>query len=351
MKKKIIQILIFSLITFIFIEGFSFLMIQFKLLPRYLPPVITLYADENFSFWHPKNKTYKISTICWESEVTFNDIGLKSKKNYNEKKIMPRIGLIGDSMIENIQVSNDEDFSSKLQNLLKGYEIINFSVASTGLADQIEIYDKLAKNFELDYVFLFITDNDFSDNFYLSSRPNRISFKVENEKIIKIERNSEFFKNYFSYYNNFKRKYLTIFKELNTFKYYFYMKEKLDVIRFNKYNNLNFSSEQIKDQYLIYSYLANNIINKIDDDKLFVFLNIKNDDFKQKNLEREMIKEIWKNKVFDPIEESKLYLKQNKIFKQPYLGHNCDAHYSKIGADFLSSYVHKIFINNNKKIK
>ena len=73
-------------------------------------------------------------------------------------------------MTENKQLSNDEDFASILQKLLPKYEVINFSVSSVGLADQINIYKKLIKKFNIDYLFMYVTFNDFSDNHYLQQR-------------------------------------------------------------------------------------------------------------------------------------------------------------------------------------
>ena len=64
-------------------------------------------------------------------------------------------------MTENKQLSNDEDFASIAQKLLPKYEVINFSVSSVGLADQINIYKKLIKKFNIDYLFMYVTFNDF----------------------------------------------------------------------------------------------------------------------------------------------------------------------------------------------
>ena len=149
-KKKNYFILLTFLLFLLSIELFSIILIKLKLLPKFLPPVVTLYAHKEYSYWHPINKKLKISTLCWESEVEFNSLGIKSSSEFSVKKTKPRIGIIGDSMTENIQLNNNQDFSYKLQNKLKNFEIINFSVASTGLADQIDIYEILITKFDLD---------------------------------------------------------------------------------------------------------------------------------------------------------------------------------------------------------
>ncbi len=130
-KKYFVFLLIFLL--FLTIEILSFIFIKLKLIPKYLPPVVTLQAHNVYSYWHPIKKKLKVSTLCWESEVEFNSLGLKSNKEFLMKKTKPRIGILGDSMTENIQLSNNQDFVYKLQNKLKNYEIINFSVISTSM--------------------------------------------------------------------------------------------------------------------------------------------------------------------------------------------------------------------------
>ena len=49
-------------------------------------------------------------------------------------------------MTENAQLNNDKDFTAKLQKLLPEFELLNFSVSSTGLADHIKIYNNLILN-------------------------------------------------------------------------------------------------------------------------------------------------------------------------------------------------------------
>ena len=202
---KIFKIILinFFFISF-FLELLSFILIQIKIIPKYLPPVMTLEANREFSYWHPINKKFTISTKCWVSNVEFNDMGLKSSTNYNYKKNKQRIAILGDSMTENIQLSNQYDFTNKLQSLLKNYEIINFSVASTGLADQLDIYNKLIKKFDVDYLLIFITENDLVDNHISTRRPNRLSYKIENNDIIQYDRDEKFFIQYFSFINRFK---------------------------------------------------------------------------------------------------------------------------------------------------
>ena len=350
MYKKKYFILLTFLLFLLSIELFSTILIKLKLLPKFLPPVITLRAHKEYSYWHPINKKLKISTLCWESEVEFNSLGIKSISEFSIKKIKPRIGIIGDSMTENIQLNNNQDFAYKLQNKLKNFEIINFSVASTGLADQINIYESLMTKFDLDYIFLFITENDFEDNHINSRRPNRIAYKIDDGNIVKIDRDKKFFEDYFSKFNIFKRKYSIYFKELNSYNLFFYLKEKTPLIITNNkdgalYNNNDYA-KNFEEKKIIYRYLSQELLRKIkNNQKLLVFFNINNNSFMLETEERKTMKKIWEpTVVYDPKNESINFLKKiNKLYF-PFMGYTCDTHYSEVGAEFLSNYVAQEFL-------
>ena len=83
------------IILIILIEFFSFILIKVNFLPNGMPPNIILNAHENFGYWHPKNSNFKIATKCWKSTVQFNDIGLKSEKNFKLNKTKKRIAILG----------------------------------------------------------------------------------------------------------------------------------------------------------------------------------------------------------------------------------------------------------------
>jgi hypothetical protein len=350
MYKKKYFILLTFLLFLLSIELFSTILIKLKLLPKFLPPVITLHAHKEYSYWHPINQKLKISTLCWESEVEFNSLGIKSISEFSIKKIKPRIGIIGDSMTENIQLNNNQDFTYKLQNKLKNFEIINFSVASTGLADQINIYESLMTKFDLDYIFLFITENDFEDNHINSRRPNRIAYKIDDGNIVKIDRDKKFFEDYFSKFNIFKRKYSIYFKELNSYNLFFYLKEKTPLIITNNkdgalYNNNDYA-KNFEEKKIIYRYLSQELLRKIkNNQKLLVFFNINNNSFMLETEERKTMKKIWEpTVVYDPKNESINFLKKiNKLYF-PFMGYTCDTHYSEVGAEFLSNYVAQEFL-------
>ena len=101
-----------------------------------------------------------------------------------------------------------------------------------GLFDQLELYKGLIKNYNVDYVILYITENDFENNFAVSQKTkvfNQPKFFVDknSQNVIKIDRDySKLNEQYFSKFNKFKRsKIILYFKEYSyTFKTYFHIK-------------------------------------------------------------------------------------------------------------------------------
>jgi hypothetical protein len=341
------KILFFNLLIFIItLEILSLILIKIKVIPKDLPPVFALEAHKEFSYWHPLNKKIKISSSCWNSEIEFNSIGLKSSKEFKKKTKM-RIAILGDSMTENIQLNNEKDFTSKLQYELPEYEIINFSVASTGLADQLDIYNKLIKNFDIDYLFLFVTENDFNDNYIKYKRPNRLGYDYFNQSIYEYPREDLYFKNYFSKYNIFKREKLLFMKDFsNTFKLYSHFKY---YIYFEMQKNQLKETKEIPDDFSkkieVYKFLKEKFLKDVNKkSNLLVFLNIDNKNFLQETAERKAIKNIWSpNNIHDPTKEAAIFLKALNKLKPPYMGFICDGHYSEMGVEYLSKYVAKIF--------
>ena len=335
-------ILLNIIIFLILFEFFSYVLILAKIIPKELPPIIALNAHREMSYWHPINKKIKIASKCWESEVEFNDIGVKSSNNFKKKKIKNRIGILGDSMTENIQLSNDRDFSHLLQSKIQNYEVINFSVSSTGLADQIDIYKLLIKELSIDYLFLFITENDLNDNYIKYRRPNRLSYDYINNEVYEYPRDNLFFEEYFSKYSLFKREKLFFFKSyLNSFKIYYQMKESINK-RSNKNENLD---KDLYQKEKVYAFLKEKFLKELNKDtKLLVFFNINNSNFLNENDEKKILKKIWSdNYVYDPQVDSIEYLKKINRLHFPFMGFACDAHYSSLGAEFLSDYVSKKF--------
>ncbi len=350
---RIFKVILINLILIIFLlETVSFLLINFTYLPNGLHTGAVLRADERFSVWHPKNFKAKLATKCWESNVQFNSLGLKQTEEI-DIKTKKRVAILGDSMTENLQLSNDKDFRSKLQYLMPDYEIINFSVASTGLADQIEIYKNLIKKYEIDYLFLYITPNDIEDNFIDKYRPNRIAYKYDNEKIIKLEKNKEFFKNYNSKYNKFKRNELLELKKISNFyKIFVYFKyDLLPKLKHNKNKIKKVEDLDYSKNLKIYKFILKQAEKEIFNDiKTLIFFNLSNTKNYEKPLRAKIMIDLLNKYDFfyDPYNDSIEFMKNMNKYKFPFLGYECDAHYSEIGIEFLANYSYKVFKNEYK---
>lgn len=334
------------------LEILSFFLIKVNILPNGLTPNLIFYPHEDFTYWHPKNSSFKIATKCWSSKVNFNNYGLKSDKDISLIKTKKRIAILGDSMTENAQLDNKIDFTTKLQKLLPDYEILNFSVSSTGLADHIKIYEKLIKKFDIDYLFYYVTLNDFSDNHISKKRYNRVTYKVYNGKVVEVDANkSQFFKKYNSSWNRFKRdKIIYLKKNLNMFIFYYEIKTKLAQKKYVAEKKI-VKKKYLNEKKIVYEFLVSSADKKIFlDVPTLIFLNSDNIDFINDREEILIIKNIYKNKNFyDPKEKFKSVLNEKKLLKEPFLGFKCDPHYSELGAELLANYTFEKFESFLKK--
>ena len=356
------------LITVIVVEFAGFIFAKIGIIPSGSPAVISLFADKNYGVWHPKDIKFKHHyNTCWDpSVVSFNNIGARSTKDYRLKKERKRIAILGDSMTEMIHVTDGEDIGSILQNELNDYEILNFSARSFGLAEQTEIYKKLIRKYKVDYLFLFVTENDIENNFSKDSKsyfaPNYFGFYVEEGNVVKRERNHKWFERYNSKINRLKRSKLILnLKDHSfTFKTYYHFKtilrqrkiiEKNQLTRADEYNETISNLSQKK---IIYRFLINNFIKEIKKDELdlyvvfnlrsYLFEDLDSNDYSQLARKKhfELLKELWEpyNSYF-PKKEAEEYIKKNKdklINNFKFLGHTCDDHYSKFGSKFLANY-------------
>ena len=220
---KFAKFFLILFLTILIAEITAKIFVNLGLLDRGLPAWVTLRAHKDFGNWHPKNVTLDLEKKnCWVSTVSYNSLGMRktsedtSQKNNNLKKI----ALLGDSMIENIEVTDGFDLGSSVQKKLNEYSVYNFSARGTGLADQIEIYKKLVKPNNFDFLFLFLTENDIDNNVVDYTTVHHKRYDVVDNKIIEIAKDKEFFDNYNSKLNIIKRDYFLKFKKLNLYKVY-----------------------------------------------------------------------------------------------------------------------------------
>jgi len=370
MKKISKKIIVAFLFLIFFSELIGYTLGKLKIIPQGISAHVSILADEKVSYWHPKNIKLKHQDIklehhdnnCWRpSTVYYNNIGARGKERVYLKKTKPRIALIGDEIIENVQVSEGSDFASLLRKKLKNFEIINFSASSMGLADQIDVYKNLVRKYNVDYVFLFVSENDLHNNHYTDFSQFRIKYKILDGEVIKIPRSEEWFKNYNSFINKLRRGKLILYIKnySNTFKLYFYLKIKKNIkskntsIEFKKTHTISDDEKnrRFNENKIIYSFLVDKFLQEIERDKIkyFTFFNIKSYLFKPEdnNLDERkaffFLMEAWEDEnSFYPLKSSIEYLKEKNLYKEPWINQSCSNSYN----EFMSIYVSDIFYNN-----
>ena len=195
--NKIYKFSIIFFITVLLLEISAKVLVHLGFLDKGLPPWTTLRVHEDFAHWHPKNVSLIVEKKnCWISKVTYNSIGMRKTFNYEPDKNenTKTIALLGDSMVENLEVDDGLDLGSSIQKKITSFKVLNFSARGTGLADQIEIYKKLIKPIKADYLFLFLTENDIYNNVNGFTSYYHKRYDIKNDKIIEIKKKSKLFK-------------------------------------------------------------------------------------------------------------------------------------------------------------
>jgi len=353
MIKNILKISKIILINFILLEIICFFIILFSQVPNGVNLMVSAVANKEFSLAHFPDRKYNFASTCWESQVYYNKYG---NRKYADNPNAIKIALLGDSMTENAQLSDGEDLGSLLQKKLgSAYEVTNFGIFSTGIYDHLQIYKKKISN-KYDILIYFPDPTDITDNHISRNRPNQHMFNVVDDKIIKVPQNDKYWSEYFSAYNQFKRKYgFYIKKYSNTYKVIWDLRE-----RWKYYKNAKLrkkidpkeSIKRLKDPIKVYTHFTNLFLSELykNNQKFLIIPTLKANifvDSKYDEYRYNFLKKNWGNNFFyDPYLDAVDYMKSKNIFNYPFLSWKCDSHYSYAGADFYSS-----FLANKLKIK
>ena len=346
---KTIKFLLIILFNIAVIEFFCFIFILLSIVPNGISIMTSGISNKDYSIVHIPNRNYNFAYECWESNVFYNENG---NRKYSDNPKAIKIALLGDSMTENAQLSDGYDMGSLLQMKLGNkYEVTNYGVFSTGIYDHLQKYkNEISKKYDL--LIYFPDTTDITDNHVSRNRPNQNMFKVQNDKIIKIPYDEEYWKKYFSKYNEFKRNYLFYVKKYSsTYKVYWTLKERWNYYKQEK--NLQKSSQQelidrLADPIKVYEYISEKFIDELkkDNQKFMIVLTLKpskflKDDFN--DFKYDFLKKTWgQNNFYDPYSDAVRYMEDKGIFKFPFLSWTCDSHYSHAGADFYSTYLSSI---------
>jgi len=162
MKQFIFWIILFVFSLGIVLMGTELLL---RLVPNELSKSGPIYIP------HPKlgatllpNQSFQSVSSCFNAEVTINSNGFRDK-NRSELKSKPRYAFLGDSMVEAIQVDDDNVFNMVLEKRYPDYEFLNFGRSGFGTVQEFLLYQDIVRKYHPDIVVLmFLPGNDIRNN-------------------------------------------------------------------------------------------------------------------------------------------------------------------------------------------
>ena len=350
MKLKIKSLIKILIINYLLLEVLCFLLLITTSIPNGLSIMTSVEANKEFSLRHIPNRSYNFAYKCWESKVYYNKDG---NRQYAQNSEAFKVALLGDSMIENAQLSDGNDLGSLLQKELGNkFEVTNFGILSTGIYDHLQIYRKKNLN-NYDLIIYFIDPTDIDDNHISRNRPNQNMFKIENDEIQKLPYDEKYCQNYFSTYNQIKRKHLFYIKKYsNIYKVYWFLKENYLISKAQSIEEEESLSEKIEDlrePFKIYEHFSKELLSELNQNKqsYLVIPNLRPSLFDKSEFEifkYNYLKNIWNtesNNIDDPYLAAIKYMEDKNTYFYPYLSWDCDAHYSHEEANFFSKFISK----------
>ncbi len=122
------------------------------------------YVDEDLGIWHVPNQLAARYADCYTVEdLSINSLGMRAAELNPAKS--QKIAYFGDSMLEGVQVSQDEHFIYQLNALDSVYDHLNFGMSSTGTAAQWVHFLHFSQKIPFKKVYLFVyLANDIRNN-------------------------------------------------------------------------------------------------------------------------------------------------------------------------------------------
>lgn len=265
--------------------------------------------------------------LIYNIENYFDKNGIKNCKNnktVNEKNL---IGIFGDSMVENVFVNSDFEFSCLLNKSLKNYKVLNFGVGGYNFEQSFARYLKY-QNLNFKYVFYFFTPGDHK-SIGLMSIDDDNNLKLNSYK-------SNFFKNIISKLNI---TYLLIdayYVYKNLYKnYHFVNRENYHQLLDNKFSNAVRNNYVFDNQFKKKVLKFNEIVSKNNAKLIFIIYPDDNTlDYFKKNFTKK------KENDFYFVLDKQLKLNKNYIFKN-------DNHWNEKGNVFFAENLLRIFFELN----
>lgn len=116
------------------------------------------------------NSEIRVKRSCFETIVHSNSDGFYAREYAIEKpEGVTRVAILGDSMIEGVQVSMDENVAVRLELLMRGagyqVEVMPFGISSRGTYINMRTYEAYVKKYKPDIVIdAFLMSNDLNDD-------------------------------------------------------------------------------------------------------------------------------------------------------------------------------------------
>ena len=130
------------------------------------PSNVSFVFDKDVGKWHRANSTGTWNSACYEiGDIHFNGFGMRDRERKIEKEKY-RIAILGDSMIEALQVRDQEVVNRVMEKRLADrVEVLNFGMSGFGTVEELVAYRTKVAPFHPDVVVVaFLPKNDVRDN-------------------------------------------------------------------------------------------------------------------------------------------------------------------------------------------
>ena len=381
---KIKYFFILFIITFILIELFAFATSKFNLLYYASTPEVYRSVKEDYEIrtekelwgaWKKNNSVSYLKRSCFNVKYETNNYGARDKYFEIVKK-NKRAVILGDSFLEGWGVEYEKMLQTKLEKNLD-IEFYNFgSAGDFGPVQYYLIYKHLAKKFEHDELFIFLSpNNDFTDNNYQkwkniksyfasgSERYRPYYLKIDNQNYTHFYPQNAVKREYFlsasggilNELKNFLRKYFWTYNAYVSFKHYLISKNIQEnsnqTFKLSGYSG--YQDPSIEEQKALV-YFVKKIINESNAKKKYVILIPRLSEIKRLKKQNKKLNVFWYNNLKNLTKDNNIFfldlMKYSINLENPdklYIW--CDGHLSDLGNEFFANKISD-FYNSKKKV-
>ena len=151
-------------LTFIFIE---FVLFGLIFLPADIPRLKETQFNEVLRYDPYQAGTWRIGNTIHSAYQINNDGWNSGHTKYRSPRSNPsrnRVGIIGDSYIEALQVDFNKSVAEKLEELLPATDVYRFGISGAPLSQYVKIFDYVLSVYSPDVVVINVVNNDFIES-------------------------------------------------------------------------------------------------------------------------------------------------------------------------------------------